>query len=76
MRIVADDERNPALIFWSGVPFAFGVLTPMRADKSDNLPDWLPPKSEEPADVAEPLIEEYQPEPIVEPKREDVWIAA
>jgi hypothetical protein len=52
---------------------------PMKADKRDELPDWLPPKIEEPpADEAQQIIEEGSPAPIVEPQPEssNVWVAA
>jgi hypothetical protein len=42
--------------------YAFGVLMPMRADKRDELPDWLPPKIEElPADEAQQIVEGISP---------------
>jgi glycyl-tRNA synthetase beta subunit len=57
----------------------FESSLPMRWDDAncDKLPDWLRPIHELTADVAEHIVEEEQPAPIVEPQPEsNVWIAA
>lgn len=72
IRIISFSESDPSLIRFGSIDHAFGILMPMRASTSNDLPIWMKPilepapasakpKAEEPAPPAEPIAAATEP---------------
>lgn len=43
IRVFTQSEMDPALILFPRIPYAFGVLMPMRGDVGEGVPLWMKP---------------------------------
>jgi DNA polymerase III beta subunit, central domain len=54
IRIISFTESDPSLIRFGSIDHAFGILMPMRASSSNELPTWMKPVLEPAKPAAEP----------------------